>query len=122
MGFTLTPKRIEALKFIQRKPGVYVGFVAENVLAKNRLDGSKRPMWSQAATRSGAGYCQALAKQGLVSIDTYVDCGYGRVTITAKGEQAILDAETLDGVLSRCVDAAALKGASPSEVSADSSK
>lgn len=115
MTFNITAKRLEALRFIGQRPGVLVGCVADNVLARTREDGSVRSMWSQAATRSGAGYCKQLASAGLVRIDTFqVRSGYGRVSLTAAG-QAVLDEadaaanasrRSLDAVLARCESAA----------------
>lgn len=101
-AFNLTPKRIQSLRLIQSTPGCLVGHVAQSVLC--RSERAYRGLWSQAATRMGAGYCQALRDAGLVVIDTYVDSGYGRVTITPKGEIAILEADTLDAALARCSD------------------
>lgn len=99
--FNLTDKRVEALRYIAAHPGVYVCGVAENVL-------SKRPLWAQAATRMGAGYCKALQEQGLVIINTRVDCGYGRVTITPKGVARLAEIDavknSLGAVLARCVE------------------
>ncbi|MNK80465.1 hypothetical protein D3C87_1001800 [compost metagenome] len=87
MTFNLTAKRIQALEFIEKHPGCMVGAVAQKILAGHRT--GKSGLWSQQATRAGAGYCQALEKQGLVTIDRYVDCGYGEVRITCKGRDVI---------------------------------
>lgn len=101
MKFTMTKRRIDALRYIQKNPGVYVGGVADNVLATRRL-------WPQAATRLGAGYCKALQTAGMVKIDTHVGFGYGRVTITPEGVR-VLDLHegadsSLDAVLARCCE------------------
>lgn len=111
--FNLTEKRVEALRYIEKHPGVYVCGVAQEVLASRDEYWSKtptgvRPLWNQAATRMGAGYCKVLQEQGLVTIDTHVDYGYGKVTISDKGVAKLreIDAQnnSLDAVLARCVE------------------
>lgn len=110
---TITPTRIKALRYIAEHPGCLVGAVAQAVLARSISDGTKRAMWSQAATRNGAGYCKQLAEMGLVTIETFkVRSGYGHVTLSATGHQAVAAAVAkaeaaatgLDMVLERCIN------------------
>lgn len=81
----LTPKRIEALRLIRDNPGCYVCLIANRLLAGDRKSG----LWAQQATRSGAGYCIKLEKAGLVDINRHTEHGFGKVTLTQYGHQAL---------------------------------
>lgn len=106
-NLTLTAKRIEAIEFIIKHPNCFVGYVAENVLAQKRTR-----LWSQAATRMGAAYCIQLETMGLVAIDRHTEFGYGRVSVTDAGRQAVachqaaerLADEDIAAVIARCVE------------------
>jgi hypothetical protein len=90
MTFNLTPKRLEVLEFIASHPGCMVGAIAQRFLAGHRT--GTRGLWSQQATRSGAGYCQKLAAENYVKI-RYTDVGYGEVYITSKGQSVVRSAK-----------------------------
>lgn len=87
--FTLTPKRLAALKVIQGAPGCYVSHVAQSVLGDDYRRTVLHGFTAQQATRAGAAYCQALEAAGLVKINRHTDCGYGTVTLTPAGEAAL---------------------------------
>lgn len=86
--FTLTPKRLAALKVIQGAPGCYVSHVAQQVLTGDRRREAGHYLCAQQATRAGAAYCQALQAAGLVKI-RLAEVGYGTVTLTTAGEAAL---------------------------------
>lgn len=102
--FNLTPKRVEALRFIQKHPDCYVGAVAEAVLVGEYRRKNNSGFWSQMATRSGAGYCQKLRDAGLITINTHTDYGYGRVRLTQFGEDTLKDSDSLDAAIARSVE------------------
>ena len=102
--FNLTPKRLEALRFIQKHPDCYVGAVAEAVLTGEYRRKHNTGFWSQMATRSGAGYCQKLRDAGLITINTLTDYGYGTVRLTLLGENTIKDSDSLEAVIARSVE------------------
>lgn len=87
--FTLTPKRLAALKLIRDVPGCYVSHVAQSVLGDDYRRTVLHGFSAQQATRAGAAYCQALEAAGLVKINRHTDCGYGTVTLTPAGEAAL---------------------------------
>lgn len=86
MTLNLTPKRLQALAHIVKHPDIYVGAVAQEVLSQR----GPRGLWSQAATRLGAGYCQKLQDAGLITINTRVGCGYGTCRVTSAGLATLL--------------------------------
>lgn len=87
--FTLTPKRLAALKVIQGAPGCYVSHVAQSVLGDDYRRTVLHGFTAQQATRAGAAYCQALEASGLVKIDRFTQYGYGTVTLTPAGRAAL---------------------------------
>lgn len=100
--FNLTPKRLQALRLIQKHPDCYVGHVAQEVLAGEYR--GKRGLWAQQATRMGAGYCQKLQEAGLVRINTYTQFGYGTVHLTKLGEDTLRESDTLEAAVARSIE------------------
>jgi len=107
--FNLTPKRLEVLAFVEKHPGVVVSAVAQEVLAKAYDDGRRRQMSRQGATRTGAGYCKALAKAGYLHLQLVL-VGYAYASLTDKGRNALREHrakndpanKSLDDVLLSC--------------------
>ncbi len=102
--FMLTPKRLQALRYIQAHPDCYVGAVADAVLTSEYRRQHKTGFWSQMATRSGAGYCQKLRDAGLITINVYTEHGYGTVRLTLLGENTIKDSDSLEAAVARSVE------------------
>ena len=112
MKFNLTSKRIEALRLISARPGIRCDTLADTVMPRLGRSGNVIGFTAQGATRTGAGYCIALEKAGLIKINTYmVRGGYGECFITDAGLDALAESDrkategdnTLDAVVSRCI-------------------
>lgn len=107
-SFNLTPKRIEALRFLRSRPsGVYVRMLAQEVLVGEYRRRINSGFSAQQATRSGAGCAVPLIKAGLVKKEA-TTFGWGIVSITDAGIKALDDLDSqqqsLDAVLGRCID------------------
>ena len=95
--FNLTPKRIEALRFLEgRQGGVYVSLLADALLTSEYRRKVGSGFAAQQATRSGAGYAVPLIKAGLVSKKA-TPFGWGVVSITEAGRKVLSDLDAQQG-------------------------
>lgn len=93
-GLNITPKRIEALRWVKDHPGHYVDALATAVLTSVRRRDNGSGYKAQMATRAGAGCVTPLIKIGLVAKER-TDYGWGKVTLTDQGKSLV---DTIDAV------------------------